>query len=183
MKKDWIWILALALAVVMAGCRTDEGDAGQKALTFVNERCDMPIKLAMQESALGETADLERWDGYGGYDLSNETVRYTLTGYPDVLDALHVTKIRLLSDNYQIFGVTVGDPLTEAAERFASFGFREDAALSETHSGLNGAGESIEYCSLTMEMDGVILCVEGQNGCISELSIELAVTNKHNVVF
>ena len=108
--------------------------------------------------------------GFGGFTLENQDVRYTLSGYPDVLDAYHVTEIRLLSTKYHIFGVTLYDELLDALEAFQSYGFTEDESRSED-------------TRLVMTNENVELVLEASEGILYSLRIGVIATNVEGVDF
>ena len=102
MKRIGAFFLAFLLL-----CACGAPGAQGSALEQANRHLDTPFSLAMPAEEAEKHATQYRYGGgFGGFTLENQDARYMLSGYPDVLDAYHVTEIRLLSTKYHIFGVT-----------------------------------------------------------------------------
>lgn len=166
MKRIGAFFLAFLLL-----CACGAPGAQGSALEQANRHLDTPFSLAMPaEEAEKHAAQYRYGGGFGGFTLENQDVRYTLSGYPDVLDAYHVTEIWLLSTKYHIFGVTLYDELQTALEAFQTYGFLEDESRSD------------DTC-LVLTNENVELVLEASEGILYSLRIGVIATNVEGVDF
>ena len=166
MKRIGAFFLAFLLL-----CACGAPGAQGSALEQANRHLDTPFSLAMPAEEAEKHATQYRYGGgFGGFTLENQDARYMLSGYPDVLDAYHVTEIRLLSTKYHIFGVTLYDELQDALEAFQSYGFTEDESRSED-------------TRLVMTNENVELILAASEGILYDLRIDVIATSVEGVGF
>jgi len=108
--------------------------------------------------------------GFGGYTLEKDGLLIWLAGWPDVLDAYHVTEYRFTSGAYNVFGISVGSTLSDAVLILEAQGYTLDSGANRCFVYQKG-----KQAEITLTADTV--------GCIYEIWVTAVVTNKQGVVF
>lgn len=163
MKK--VPIIFCILVMVLSAC---SGKRTGKAIAELNQNSTVPLPMAMPESELTDVSDYERMEGFGCYTLENEDLSITFSGYPDVLDAYHVTEYRIKSDEYHLFGLQTGCDLTDADQIMAEYGY----SLTEEN--------DWQHC---YEKNGVQIVLEVADRQVSGFSVYVDTANHENVQF
>lgn len=169
MKKYCLSAVALVLLLLCA-CGLSEEERLERALDELNRNSELPFALTQPEAELGDTSGYwESW-GFGCRGLHNDDVYILLSGWPDVLDDYRVTDIHLLSPQYAIFGLRVGDAAERAAEVLEPRGY-------ELVPDVRGWGDTYYI------KDGVIIHLEYHGETISDLTAYVQSTNVEDVDF
>lgn len=171
MKK--VTIIGVLLIICFASvlcffipCRN--GRTKKKAIEEINRNCDVPYALTLPETELKDTDAYSGWEGFGCYGLANDDVLFTLSGYPDCLDAYHVTAYEIRTTKYTLMGLRVGCSLDAADKVMGQHGY----AISSDDHGLSRYTKS-----------GVRVGVDLEDGIITALRVSVEVTNKKGVQF
>ena len=114
MKKA-IWIAGLCV-LLLAAALWQLLPANGDALEELLENSLLPVPLCTPEAqALSQIREsLQYVPGFGGYALDNEEICIHFSGWPDVKDTYHVTRIDLFAPGYHVLGLQVGDSLETA---------------------------------------------------------------------
>lgn len=147
----------------------------ERALTQLEENCDVPFLLTTPAGELPDLPNALRTEGFGCYGLENEDLSLTLGGYPDVQDPYCLTRFTLRSPRYHLFGLRVGDTLAAAEQALAQQGYHP---LQE-----DTGPERIRPLAYAKGPLSVSLGLSGDPERLSSLTVSIAVTNRENVVF
>ncbi|MBQ9747407.1 MAG: hypothetical protein IJV98_01345 [Clostridia bacterium] len=141
-------LAALALLVVMIVAV--KSCVEQNALHDFNRTTVLPIPLGAAESEFRDLSDYEREDGFGCYRLDGDGISYTVSGYPDAINAYHTTSVRITDPFYTVYGVRVGEAYpADQLGVMKKFGFTPSDGNATTRKFEQGK------LSVTFHLDGI----------------------------
>ena len=172
MKRVLQTAVILLFLLTLCACNLSEEELREKAIDQLNQNSDLPFPLALPENELGDISAYQRIDGYGCWGLEDADATITISGYPDCLDAYHVTDIRFRTTRYSVFGVRIGDIAKDAVERLKSEGYVRVPDTSDLAYTKDGVVIRLEYSD-----------TEGRQLTVSVLTVYLLTTNVEDVNF
>lgn len=166
MEKVPAMIIVLFLCLSLIACSSNSNI--NKAIEEVNQNCDIPYNLTLPESALQNTNEYVRNEGFGCYSLENDDISFTLGGYPDCLDKYHIIEYQIKSSKYTLMGLSVGCSLEAADEVMKQYGYTVST-------------EDNWWSRYTK--NGVRIGISLSGDVIAVFHVSVEVTNKENVSF
>ena len=161
--------LLLSIMLLFSACGKQADTVS--AIDEANDNCDTPLHFTVPKTDAEEQTGYEQSYIWGGWVLKNEDVCYTFSGYPDALDAYHLTKIELLSEKYHFYGITLNDDFKAALKTLKSFGYKMDKK------------QSADYAGTVLIKDNVRFIIGSYDNSITDIRLGIITTNVNNVVF
>lgn len=132
----------LLLSVLLCGSDSDQnipkgGQGGgviheAELVETINENSDLPVEYmslfphygSEEMEALEQTYEVIQ--NFMSYDFYGEDLSFFYYGYPTDESSFCLAQIILLTDRYNVLGVTIGSDIAEAVEILQSYGFSEE---------------------------------------------------------
>lgn len=168
-------LCALLLGVGALAVFCFPGRMEARVLRELEEHSDVPIPLTAPEQGLPELPGAARTEGWGCYQLENEDLSLTLSGWPDVQDPYHVTQWTLRSPRYALFGLRTGCALDDVEAILGRYHYRpvSDPVQADGSRPLNYEKGPVSIgFDLTPDL-----------ARIAHFYVSVAVSNRENVVF
>ncbi|MDR1820813.1 MAG: nucleotidyltransferase family protein [Oscillospiraceae bacterium] len=163
-------VLALSLA---AACGSG---SSSRAIEEFNASCTFPYKLAETGGAFAQDSDYEFSPGFGCEFYTSLSARITRSGYPDIMDDLHITAIELSSWEYSVFDFCVGDQMDKADRLLKKRGYKTESAEDARYMVYTKGGVELE---LTRSISDDCMSYN----TIARIIVSVETTNKQNVLF
>ena len=102
-------------------------------LDIINNNSTLPLKyLSKFDRKSKELSKYELVENYMSLDYSNSDITLSFYGYPNEESDFCLSKIDILSNKYNLLGVTVGDEINEAISKIEKYGFKLEKGNTNT---------------------------------------------------
>ena len=163
-------IIAIIIAVVVINSKNKpyNKNVDTAIADTINNNSKLPAKymsgLDKNDSNLSK---FKRLDNYMSTDFSDTDVFFSYYGYPNDESDHCLGEIKLLTNKYNILGVTVGDNMKESISKIEKYGFK----LEESK---NDLVATLEYKDITITIDAdVATYVENGDNKIETIKIKI----------
>ena len=174
MKRVILFVLIL-LTAFSAACAEKNVIVEVNAIDEVNDNMSLPFPLALPEEELVYGEEYVRDEGFGCCTLRKDGLVIWISGWPDVIDPYHVTKYIFTDDKYNVFDISVGDALDDAATVLMACGYSWNEEDHAQHDCRDSAFEKQKQVRITLRVD--------ENDVVYEICITAIATNKDDIVF
>jgi len=166
-----IFSICVLILIFASSCLHNTIDA----IAEVNVNMYLPFPITLSENDV-EYGDEFKWSkGFGCYILNGDGIQIWLSGWPDVHDDYHVTEYRFTSNEYHIFGISVGNTLDDAVSVLKNHGYTHDKEKEALHGAQVYIYQKNEQVKITLQID--------KDYNIYEIWVTAITTNKNNIVF
>ena len=128
-----IIIICIVVAIIIANNKngknskninTNNNMENNEIINTINNNSKLPVNY--MEQYKNEDVKLQRYnklDNFMSKDFKDNDISFSYYGYPNDESDLYLGKIELLTNKYNILGVTIGDNYKKAIEKIESYGF------------------------------------------------------------
>lgn len=128
-----IIIICIVVAIIIANNKngknskninTNNNMENNEIINTINNNSKLPVNYMEQYD--NEDVKLQRYnklDNFMSKDFKDNDISFSYYGYPNDESDLYLGKIELLTNKYNILGVTIGDNYKKAIEKIESYGF------------------------------------------------------------
>ena len=151
MKKRIIIILGIIVVIVIAiiAIIVIRKNNVYKIVDIINNNSNLPVKYMSKFDI--EDTNLQKYnklDNYMSKDYTDEDISLSYYGYPNDESEYCLGSIGLLTNKYNILGITVGDNMKQAITKLEKYGFK----LKESDDYLEVTLKNNDF-TITMEAD------------------------------
>lgn len=128
-----IIVICIVVAIIIANNKngknskninTNNNMENNEIINTINNNSKLPVNYMEQYD--NEDVKLQRYnklDNFMSKDFKDNDISFSYYGYPNDESDLYLGKIELLTNKYNILGVTIGDNYKKAIEKIESYGF------------------------------------------------------------
>ena len=120
-----------------------------KIAETINKNSKLPIEYMSKyedEKTDNKLQNYEKLDNYMSKDFKSDDILFSYYGYPNDRSDFLLGEIKLLTNKYNILGVTIGDNMEKAIKKLEGFGFKLEDRNNYFMARLN-------YNDLTIELE------------------------------
>lgn len=118
-----------------------------RIVDIINNNSNLPIKYMSKLDT--ENLNLQKFnklDNYMSKDYTDEDISFSYYGYPDDESEYYLGSIGLLTNKYNILGVTIGDNMKQSITKLEKYGFKLE--------------ESDDYLEVTLKYNDFTITME-----------------------
>ena len=102
---------------------------------IINENSILPVKyLSIYDKKATILNNYKILDNFMSVDFSDDDIEFSYYGFPDNHSDFYLGDIILLTNKYNILGVTIGDNLKKSVSKIEQYGFKVDSKRSNSFS-------------------------------------------------
>lgn len=163
MKKKNIIILGIivVIVIVIIAIIVIRKNNVHKIADIINKNSNLPIKyMSKFDTKDSNLQKFNKLDNYMSKDFTDEDILLSYYGYPNDESEYCLGSIGLLTNKYNILGVTVGDNMKQAITKLEKYGFK--------------LKESDDYLEVTLKNNDFTITMEAD--------LENSIDDKDNIV-
>ena len=103
----------------------NENNENNEIINTINNNSNLPVNY--MDKYDNSNVQLKKYDKLNNYmskDFNDNDISFSYYGYPNDESDFYLGKIELLTNKYNILGITIGDNYKEAIEKIESYGFK-----------------------------------------------------------
>lgn len=94
----------------------------------INNNSNLPLTyLSRYDETNANLQNYEKINNYMSIDFQNDDIEFSYYGYPNDESEKYLGSISLLTNKYNILGVTIGDDIEQAVAKIQEYGFKLDS--------------------------------------------------------
>lgn len=94
----------------------------------INNNSNLPLTyLSKYDETNAHLQNYEKINNYMSIDFQNDDIEFSYYGYPNDESEKYLGSISLLTNKYNILGVTIGDDIEQAVAKIQEYGFKLDS--------------------------------------------------------
>ena len=132
MKNKSLLILGIIAAILVIAIvsiviiNNKKGDNTNTEISdIINKNSTLPVKyLSKHNKEDNNLKNYEEFNNLMSYDYKDENIAFSYYGYPNDEADYCLGSISLLTNKYNILGVTIGDNMIESISNIENFGFK-----------------------------------------------------------
>ena len=102
-----------------------DNNENNEIINTINNNSNLPVNY--MDKYDNSNVQLKKYDKLNNYmskDFNDNDISFSYYGYPNDESDFYLGKIELLTNKYNILGITIGDNYKEAIEKIESYGFK-----------------------------------------------------------
>ena len=123
----FILIAVIAIIVISINKKTNNTYGNIEIVDIINKKSNLPVKYMSQfDSANINLQKFEKLDNYMSKDFRNDDISFSYYGYPNDESEYCLGEISLLTNKYNILGVSIGDNMKQSISKIEKYGFESE---------------------------------------------------------
>ncbi len=119
-------IVIISTVVIMRNNNNENnGEENIEVVDVINNNSNLPVKyMSKYEETDAKLQEYEKLNNNMSNDFHDKDIAFSYYGYPNDESEYHLGKIGLLTNKYNILGVTIGDNMKQAISKLENYGFK-----------------------------------------------------------
>ncbi len=140
-------IVVIAIIVFISSNRGNNNMENMEIMNIINNNSKLPVKyMSKYDSADTNLNKYDKLNNFMSNDYKNKDISFRYYGYPNDESEYYLGEIVLLTNKYNILGVTIGDNMKQSISKIEKYGFK----LEERN---NYFVATLNYKDFTIEID------------------------------
>lgn len=173
MKKVIIGIIVVILIAIIAVVVISNNKNGNiEMINSINNNSNLPVKyMSEYDDTDSKLQNYEKLNNYMSNDFKDRDISFSYYGYPNDVSKYYLGRISLLTNKYDILGVTIGDNMKQSISKLEKYGFKSEKSD-------NYLSVTLKYKEFTIKLESDMVDYDN-NDDVTISNIELEVESKY----
>ncbi len=117
-------VIVIVTTIIITNKKKSDLQGNDEIINIINSNSNLPVKYMSKYDNLDTKLEkYEKLNNYMSNDFNDEDISFSYYGYPNDESEFYLGRISLLSNKYNILGVTIGDNMKQAISKLEKYGF------------------------------------------------------------